>query len=66
MGDTTFVCAGKEEGLGVENLSGSGMIAGETSLAYNEVITINLVSSSPIACVPPGLFFVWSCDSDGL
>lgn len=36
---------GKEEGLGVENLRGSGMIAGESSLAYEEVITINLVKT---------------------
>ena len=35
--------AGKEDGLGVENLKGSGMIAGETSVAYNEIVTINLV-----------------------
>ena len=34
---------GKEEGLGVENLKGSGMIAGESSLAYEEIITMNLV-----------------------
>lgn len=34
---------GKEEGLGVENLRGSGMIAGESSLAYDEIITMNLV-----------------------
>lgn len=34
---------GKDEGLGVENLKGSGMIAGESSLAYEEVITMNLV-----------------------
>lgn len=39
---------GKEEGLGVENLRGSGMIAGESSLAYEEVITMNLVSSLPL------------------
>ncbi|XP_075709617.1 acetyl-CoA carboxylase 1 isoform X2 [Rhinoderma darwinii] len=39
---------GKEEGLGVENLRGSGMIAGETSLAYQEVITINLVTCRAI------------------
>ena len=30
---------GKEEGFGVENLKHAGMIAGETSRAYNEVIT---------------------------
>ncbi|KAG8122671.1 hypothetical protein E2320_018247 [Naja naja] len=35
---------GKEDGLGTENLRGSGMIAGESSLAYEEVITINLVN----------------------
>jgi hypothetical protein len=36
---------GKDDGIGVENLRGSGMIAGETSLAYNEIVTINLVST---------------------
>jgi hypothetical protein len=30
---------GKENSLGVENLRGSGMIAGETSLAYNEIVS---------------------------
>jgi len=35
---------GKENDLGVENLKGSGMIAGETSQAYNEVCTISLVT----------------------
>ena len=35
---------GQSEGLGVENLRGSGMIAGETSQAYNEVVTFNLVT----------------------
>ncbi|XP_019903758.3 acetyl-CoA carboxylase 1 isoform X1 [Esox lucius] len=39
---------GKEEGLGVENLKGSGMIAGESSLAYDEVITMNLVTCRAI------------------
>uniref|UniRef100_A0A8D0FZT9 acetyl-CoA carboxylase n=1 Tax=Sphenodon punctatus TaxID=8508 RepID=A0A8D0FZT9_SPHPU len=39
---------GKEEGLGVENLRGSGMIAGESSLAYDETITINLVTCRAI------------------
>lgn len=37
---------GKEDGLGVENLRGSGMIAGESSQAYEEIITISMVSSS--------------------
>ncbi|CAF3336404.1 unnamed protein product [Rotaria sp. Silwood1] len=35
---------GKENSLGVENLRGSGMIAGETSQAYNEIPTISLVT----------------------
>ncbi|XP_071847877.1 acetyl-CoA carboxylase-like isoform X3 [Apostichopus japonicus] len=35
---------GKDGGLGVENLSGSGLIAGETSRAYNEIITLNMVT----------------------
>ncbi|KAG9333638.1 hypothetical protein JZ751_010789 [Albula glossodonta] len=39
---------GKEEGLGVENLRGSGMIAGESSLAYEDVITMNLVTCRAI------------------
>ncbi|KAJ7406783.1 Acetyl-CoA carboxylase [Willisornis vidua] len=39
---------GKEDGLGVENLRGSGMIAGESSLAYESVITISLVTCRAI------------------
>ncbi|KAK7108725.1 hypothetical protein V1264_016404 [Littorina saxatilis] len=39
---------GKEEGLGVENLRGSGMIAGETSAAYDEVVTMNMVTCRAI------------------
>ena len=35
---------GREDSLGVENLRGSGMIAGETSDAYKEVVTMSLVS----------------------
>ena len=35
---------GQEDGIGVECLSGSGMIAGETSHAYNDIITMSLVS----------------------
>jgi acetyl-CoA carboxylase/biotin carboxylase 1 len=35
---------GKEHGLGVENLQGSGQIAGETSRAYDEIFTITLVT----------------------
>ena len=33
---------GKENSLGVENLRGSGMIAGETSYAYNLVVNISI------------------------
>uniref|UniRef100_A0A8C3D0D3 Acetyl-CoA carboxylase alpha n=1 Tax=Cairina moschata TaxID=8855 RepID=A0A8C3D0D3_CAIMO len=39
---------GKEDGLGIENLRGSGMIAGESSLAYDSIITINLVTCRAI------------------
>ncbi|KAM9329623.1 acetyl-CoA carboxylase 2 isoform 2-T2 [Gastrophryne carolinensis] len=39
---------GKEEGLGVENLRGSGTIAGESSLAYEEVVTISMVTCRAI------------------
>ncbi|XP_023378626.1 acetyl-CoA carboxylase 1 isoform X1 [Pteropus vampyrus] len=39
---------GKEDGIGVENLRGSGMIAGESSLAYDEIITISLVTCRAI------------------
>jgi acetyl-CoA carboxylase carboxyltransferase component len=34
---------GEEEDLGVENLMGSGLIAGETSRAYDETFTLTLV-----------------------
>ncbi|XP_017779998.1 PREDICTED: acetyl-CoA carboxylase isoform X2 [Nicrophorus vespilloides] len=39
---------GKGEGLGVENLRWAGMIAGETSKAYKEVVTISMVSCRAI------------------
>ncbi|RKO91753.1 acetyl-CoA carboxylase [Blyttiomyces helicus] len=35
---------GKTHGLGVENLQGSGLIAGETSRAYEEIFTLSLVT----------------------
>lgn len=41
-------CTGKEDGLGVENLKYAGMIAGETSQAYKEVVTISMVTSRAI------------------
>lgn len=37
---------GKKDGIGVENLRASGMIAGETSQSYEEVLTISLVMSA--------------------
>ena len=39
---TTII--GTEHGLGVENLRGSGLIAGETSKAYEDIFTITLVT----------------------
>ncbi|XP_026673591.1 acetyl-CoA carboxylase isoform X3 [Ceratina calcarata] len=39
---------GKEDGLGVENLKYAGMIAGETSRAYEEIVTISIVSCRAI------------------
>lgn len=38
------MCVGKKDGIGVENLRASGMIAGETSQSYEEVLTISLVT----------------------
>lgn len=35
---------GQTHGLGVENLQGSGMIAGETSKAYRDIFTVTLVT----------------------
>ncbi|XP_015588836.1 acetyl-CoA carboxylase isoform X3 [Cephus cinctus] len=39
---------GKDDGLGVENLKFAGMIAGETSRAYQQVVTISIVSCRAI------------------
>lgn len=39
---TTII--GQEDGLGVECLKGSGLIAGETSKAYEDIFTITLVT----------------------
>ncbi|XP_033113516.1 acetyl-CoA carboxylase-like [Anneissia japonica] len=35
---------GQEDGIGVENLRGSGMIAGGSSRAYEEIVTLNMVT----------------------
>ncbi|XP_054153729.1 acetyl-CoA carboxylase-like isoform X3 [Oppia nitens] len=39
---------GQGEGLGVENLKFAGMIAGESSQAYNEIVTITMVTCRAI------------------
>jgi acetyl-CoA carboxylase/biotin carboxylase 1 len=39
---------GEEDGIGVENLRGSGMIAGETSRAYEQIFTINYVAARSV------------------
>jgi acetyl-CoA carboxylase / biotin carboxylase 1 len=39
---------GKQDGIGVENLKGSGLIAGETSLAYKDIFTISYVASRTV------------------
>lgn len=39
---------GAQHGIGVENLSGSGLIAGETSLAYEEIFTITMVTGRSV------------------
>ena len=39
---------GQKNGLGVENLRGSGMIAGETSLAYEEIFTLTYVTGRTV------------------
>ncbi|KAK7068522.1 hypothetical protein SK128_027163 [Halocaridina rubra] len=39
---------GKDNGLGVENLQYSGMIAGETSEAYREIVTYSMVTCRAI------------------
>jgi len=39
---------GKEDGLGVENLSGSGAIAGALSRAYRETFTLTYVSGRTV------------------
>merc|ERR1719203_2499628 len=39
---------GTNEGIGVENLQGSGMIAGETSRAYDEIFTLSYVTGRSV------------------
>ncbi|VYS48102.1 unnamed protein product [Arabidopsis thaliana] len=50
-GETRWVIdtiVGKEDGLGVENLTGSGAIAGAYSRAYNETFTLTFVSGRSV------------------
>jgi len=39
---------GKIHGIGVENLRGSGTIAGETARAYNDVFTLSYVTGRSV------------------
>ena len=50
-GETRFVLQdiiGTVHGIGVENLRGSGMIAGETSRAYDETFTLSYVTGRSV------------------
>lgn len=54
--ETRFVITdvvGRKDGLGVENLRGSGLIAGETSLAYEQIFTLTYVTGR---CVGIGAY----------
>lgn len=51
---TTII--GAEDGLGVECLKGSGLIAGATSKAYEDIFTITLVTSRSVGELPVSLF----------
>lgn len=45
---------GKDNGFGVENLRAAGTIAGESSRAYDEIVTISMVQprASPFSSFP--------------
>ncbi len=47
---------GNEEGLGVECLRGSGLIAGATSRAYNDIFTVTLVTCRSVGMFPVPVF----------
>lgn len=47
---------GAEDGLGVECLKGSGLIAGATSKAYEDIFTITLVTCRSVGMYPLSLF----------
>ena len=50
---TTII--GQEEGLGVECLKGSGLIAGATSKAYEDIFTITLVTCRSVGKLQPNI-----------
>eukprot|EP00747_Dinoflagellata_sp_TGD_P161535 gnl/TRDRNA2_/TRDRNA2_178099_c0_seq2.p1 gnl/TRDRNA2_/TRDRNA2_178099_c0~~gnl/TRDRNA2_/TRDRNA2_178099_c0_seq2.p1 ORF type:complete len:1133 (-),score=269.82 gnl/TRDRNA2_/TRDRNA2_178099_c0_seq2:100-3261(-) len=50
-GETQYVLSaiiGEKNGIGVENLRGSGLIAGETSRAYDETFTLSYVTGRSV------------------
>ncbi|KAG4218834.1 hypothetical protein PC116_g32686 [Phytophthora cactorum] len=49
---------GAEDGLGVECLRGSGLIAGATSRAYNDIFTVTLITCRSIGKLCPVLEFL--------
>lgn len=53
---TTII--GAEDGLGVECLKGSGLIAGETSRAYDDIFTITLVTCRSVGKFSPSCFAI--------
>ena len=56
-----LVLQGRDDGIGVENLKGSGMIAGEMSAAYDDIVTISLVSTLYIFLIQYNSFFsLWT------
>ena len=59
-----FNLLGLANDIGVENLSAAGMIAGETSQAYDEIVTISLVTSRAIGKRILTTNFCISCNID--
>ena len=50
-GETRFKLediVGEQDGIGVENLRGSGLIAGETSAAYEDTFTLSYVTGRSV------------------
>ena len=57
---------GTEQDLGVENLKGSGMIAGETSIAYNDIFTLTIVLGRYVYmhCIIFNFFLHYLCQTE--